>query len=948
MLRRLAPLTPTTALAILPCLCLAQRPAPRIRGPIEAQPSVALAGSLNPHIRTAQDLGPLAPDTPIAGVTLVFNRSAAQQADLDQLLTAQTNPASPLFHRWLTPDKFAARFGIPASDIDAAQTWLQSQGFTIDAVSRDRITFSGSAAQIQQAFGAELHRFRVPAANSNQPELHFAPASELLLPPALAPVTAAILHLSDFRPKPSVRTIHPDYTTLSTQEHFLAPKDLSSMYDLSNFLSQNRGVSGQALAIVGQSFVNTAAGSAIENFHTGIGMGNPGIAPVIVPGSGNEAIFPGDVGESEIDLEYSSSVTPDANIFFVYTGSSGNYDVFDALAFAITNDVAPVISISYGVCEPLLSASVLQQYNAILQQASAQGQTIVASSGDWGATACAPYGSSSGLSTTQQQGLAVSFPASSPYVTAVGGTQMASGTFAAGASNYWAAASVIDNAQSLLSYVPEVAWNESSSSYGIMASGGGPSSAFLRPSWQAGVPGIPAGNYRLVPDIALEASVFSPGYVICSDDPSLVGSATDCSSGSLKANNGNYILTGGTSFAAPVFGALLSALNRYEFSTGLGNINPVLYSLAAQPPVYASAFHDVTSGTTACAIGQGNCAIPGTSGYAATPGYDMATGLGSLDFTNLANAWPTEPTNGAVATWLQVSGIPQTANAGASSAVTVQVDIPCLSGYCYTPPPSGSVLISVDGQSPVPATLTPPPYPQPLYASATWNFIAPSSTGSHVVVVRYPGDAYHLASASTFSVLVGNVVPSGSFTLSAQNATVLNNSTGSTHIAITPAGGYNGALTWSLTYSGGNGAANFCYLVEPVPVNGPTTATMEIGAGSACNSPSGSVVHSSGPQSSLHPPALPSRKAPAAATFLTLLLFGLFPARRTRKLLPILSTILASIALTLSGCGGGSGSAGGGGGGGNPTAQVYTITMTAKDSVNSSITASTNFTLTVN
>ena len=940
LFHRLTPLSSVSSLLLCSTLVFAQSPAPRIRGPIETSPSIPLEGSLNPHTRFSDDLGPLAPDTLIHGVTLVFKRSSAQEADLQQLLTRQTDPSSPLYHHWLTPDEFAARFGIAEADIAATESWLQSHGFTIDNLSDDRITFSGTADQIQQAFGAELHHYR-----SNN-ETHFAPATDLSLPPALAPVTAAVLHLSDFRPKPSVRAIRPDYTTLSNQAHFLGPEDLYDMYDLSTFLGAPNSGEFQSLTIVGQSFVNTGYPSMIYNFQSLFRYGSLGINPVIVPGSGNEAIHPGDVGESEIDLEYSSSLLKDAGIFFVYTGSSNNYDVFDALTFAVANDTSPVISISYGICEQLVSTTDLQQYNAVFEQAAAQGQTIVASSGDAGATACAPYSSGT---TAQQQQLAVSFPASSPYVTAVGGTQMAAGTFAPGSSNYWTSATNNDATASLLSYVPEVAWNEDSPSYGILASGGGASSLFPRPSWQTGVPGIPSGSYRLIPDIALQASVASPGYVICSDDPYIVGSLTDCSSG-LKATNGTYVVTGGTSFGAPIFSALLTDLNQYEQSLGFGNVNSILYSLAAQPSVYASAFHDITSGTTACAIGDGNCGTPGTTGYATSTGYDMATGLGSLDFANLVAQWPSVPTNGAVASYLQVSGIPQTANPGASSAVSLTVTIGC--GLCTPPAPTGSLLISVDGAAPTAtAALVPPPYPVPLTASTTWNFVAPSTTGSHIVIVRYPGDSAHLPTSNTFSVLVGNVVPSGSLTLSANNLTLATNGTGSTQVTITPAGGYSGSLTWSASYTGGT-ATTLCYIVQSGSINGPTTATMQIGLGTACTGPSGSrapsrVQRTSDQRTSLEPSRPPH--APAAATFLALILCGLLPSRRTRKLLPILSALTLAIILTpLTGCGGSGGSGSGGGGGTNPQPQVYTLTLSAKDSVNTTITASTTFTLTVN
>ena len=944
-LHRLARFSSALVLLLSSVLTFAQSPAPRIRGPIELSPSTPLEGSLNPHIRLSDDLGPLAPDTPIRGVTLVFKRSAAQEADLQQLLAQQADPGSPLFHHWLTPEDFAARFGIADADIAATESWLQSRGFTIDAVSRnrDRITFSGTATEIHQAFGAELHHYR---SSSTDSELHFAPAAELSLPPTLAPLTAAVLHLSDFRPKPGVRPI-PNYTTAGNQSHFLAPKDITSMYHLGPLVSAND--TGQSLAIVGQSFVKTGPGTAINNFESAVSSSLATITPVIVPGSGNEAIFPGDVGESEIDLEYSSVLAPSANIFFVYTGSNGNYNAFDALAYAITEDVAPVVSISYGGCEPLNSAADLQQANALFEEAAAQGQTLVASSGDTGSTSCASYSSSSGVSTTQQQALAVSFPADSPYVTAVGGTQMAPGTFAAGTSNYWNSppGNGLDAINSLISYVPEVVWNEDSPTFGLAASGGGVSTTFLRPTWQSGVPGIPSGAYRLVPDIALQSSVSSPGYVICTDDPDVVGTITDCATGSLslKTSTGSYVISGGTSFAAPIFAAFLAGLNQYEQTTGLGNINPILYSLAAQPSVYASAFHDITSGTSACAIGDGTCGTPGTSGYAATTGYDMATGLGSLDFGNLATAWPsTRSPNTVVPTYMYINNAPQTASAGAATTLNINLGITnALCGLCTPPAPSGNLSILVDGVATTPAPLQ----ASGLGATATLNFVAPSSTGSHVVVVRYPGDAYHLASYTTFAVLVGNVVPSGSFTLSAGNLTLAANGSGSTQITITPASGYSGALTWSSSYTGGTATQTLCYLVQSGAINGPSAAKMNMGAGTACgSSATSSQAPSSVQRTSLQPPSKPtSHRAPAAATFLAFLGCILLPSRR-RKLLPLLSTaMLAFVALTLTGCGGGSSTTGGGTG---ASPQVYTVTLKATDSVNTSITASTTFTLTVN
>jgi subtilase family serine protease len=705
--------------------------------------------------------------------------------------------------------------------------------------------------------------------------------------------------------------------------------------------------SGQSIAVVGQSFVPTSNTSAVANFRQLLTGSLASIYPVFIPNTGNEAAFPGDEGESDIDLEYSSGIASNANIFFVFTGTSTNYNAFDALAFAVTQDIAPVISVSYGACETLISTTELQQYNSILQQAAAQGQTIVAASGDSGATACAPYSSSNGVSLAQQQALAVGFPASSPYVTAVGGTQMAPGTFTAGTNNYWSSALNTDNNSSLVTYVPEVVWNEDSPTFGFAASGGGSSFFFARPSWQAGVPGIPSGSYRLLPDIALESSIASPGYIICTEDKSFTGASSDCAGATVKDSNGSYIVGGGTSFAAPIFAGFLAVLNQYEHTLGQGNVNPTLYSLAAQPSVYLSAFHDITTGTTACLAGDGSCGAPGQSVYAATTGYDQATGLGSLDFSNLANAWPSTSTSGLLPTVTAFSSTQLTYGAGA----TVPVQISVSTSYLPSGPslPTGTLSISIDGKTATPSlALTSSPNDQ---ATASYSFVAPTQTGSHVVIARYSGDAAHLPSSATYAITVGNVVATGGISLSAGNITMSNNSTGSAAVTITPNGGYNGELTWSLSITGG-GSQTLCYVVKAPTIVGTTTGTVYIGAGTTCSSPSPTGARAPSPvqRTSVEHPKVPhSRKAPAVATFAALLLCGALPSRRRRKLLPVLSTVLLAIlAVTLTGCGGGSSSGGGGGGGSSSRPQVYTVTLQALDSVNFDIANSTTFTLTIN
>lgn len=495
-----------------------------------------------------------------------------------------------------------------------------------------------------------------------------------------------------------------------------------------------------------------------------------------------------------------------------------------------------MVSISYGICESLMSATALDQANALFEQAASQGQTIVASAGDSGSTACAAYSSSQGVTTAQQQALSVVFPADSPYVTGVGGTQMADGTFAAGASPYWASASYIDSTSSLLSYVPEVVWNEGSALKNIVAGGGGASAHFPRPIWQSSAPGISPGAYRQLPDVALQSSIESPGFLICSNDPTLTnsqGQSSSCADGLVGKNN-QYTVAGGTSFAAPILAGFVSILNQVEHTTGQGNINPVLYGLASNRTSYAAVFHDITSGTNACVAGLGTCAAPGQSGYAATPGYDEATGLGSIDFGQLVTAWPASGTANLTGTVTLLIASETSAAPGVS--VPIQIVVGSTYSLNGATVPTGTVSVSVDGAVMQPSLAFSASDASQSNATANYNFVAPPAAGSHLVTVNYRGDATHSPSAATYAVLVGDVVASGGFNLTANNLAIASGGTGSTQITVTPTGGYSGRVLWSLSASSSTGNSGLCYGIASPAVNGISATTLTIGNGSACSS----------------------------------------------------------------------------------------------------------------
>ncbi len=682
----------------------AQTPAARIRAEVSNSQMSPLKGSQHPLAQSQNDAGRMSSDARLKGMSIVFNRSAAQQADLEALIAAQQDPASPLYHQWLNPDQFAARFGMAQSDIDKVQGWLEQQGFSIDSVARSKnlIRFSGTVGQVEQAFQTQMHFYTVDG------EKHFAPATTLSVPSAIAASVATIANLDDFRPhamhiRSNVVQPRPGFTSGQSGNVFFAPGDIKLVYDLNPLLNAAINGAGQSIAIMGQSSVAT---SDIENFQNAAGLPVKDPTMVIVPGSGSPTAFPGDQSESDLDLEWSGGIAPGAEIFFVFTGGSTNFGVFDSLQYAIDEKIGTILSISYGACEPTISASSATALEAVVSQGAAQGQTILAASGDTGSTACyiSPTTTSPPLAT--QQALAVSYPASSQYVTGVGGTEISqtnSGYYTAG-SAYWAAQNgTNDVLTSALQYMPEVVWNDSALSVqgggGLSAGGGGVSTLYsTKPSWQKNVPGIPADNARDVPDVSLFSSPAFVPYIYCSSDTSAwsMGQVASCSSGTFRdSSTQDLTLAGGTSFATPIFAGMVAILNQQKgYTTGQGLLNPMLYTLASNSTTYASAFHDITSGNNECpsSLGSSYCTGAATSKYSAGTGYDQATGLGSVDLNNLATAWPANTGTPKIATTTMATAATTAPNVSTNNVITITVTQVGASGT-----PTGTVNLSIDG-----------------------------------------------------------------------------------------------------------------------------------------------------------------------------------------------------------------------------------------------------------
>jgi uncharacterized protein (TIGR03437 family) len=581
---------------LLPCLFPASAQTNRINAKIDNKERVTLAGHLHPKALAEYDQGRVSPSLPISYVTLALANTADQQVQLDQLLADQQNPSSPQYHQWLTPEEYAQRFGVSDADVAAVTAWLKSQGLAIAAVARGRtwIAVNGTAAQIESAFQTELHQYQVNG------EMHFANATEPSVPAALSGVIRGFRGLNDFRLRPHLKAPHakamsnPDYNS-SRGNHYLAPDDVATIYDISPLIGSGITGSGQRIVVVGQTQVDL---TDIAAFRTKFGLSSNVPQVMLVPNTSDPGLSSLDLPEADLDLEWSAAVARDAAILYIYSS-----DVTQAVQYAIDQNLAPVLSSSYGLCELESLRSDTQVMRSWAQQGNAQGITWVNASGDSGAADC---------DDSQNPGLSVDVPADIPEVTGIGGTE-----FAEGSGQFWNTTNSA-SLSSVLSYIPEMVWNDSVEDDTPSSSGGGASDFFTKPSWQTGR-GVPGDNARDVPDVSMNASADHDGYLVFT--------------------GGSLQVYGGTSVPTPVFAGLAALLNQYTSSQGLGNMNPKLYSLAQST---SNIFHDITSGdnivTVTCPAKSLKC-VSSPVGYSAGAGYDQATGLGSMDAYNLAVAW---------------------------------------------------------------------------------------------------------------------------------------------------------------------------------------------------------------------------------------------------------------------------------------------------------------------
>jgi hypothetical protein len=816
-----------------PASAVAQAPGvpARITQAIDEAQLVRLRGNVHPLARPEFDQGAVADSQPMNRMLLLLQRSSEQENSLRQLMEDQHTPGSPNFHQWLTPGQFGKQFGPADADLQTVSDWLAKQGFQAIKVSAGRtaIEFSGNAGQVRSAFHTEIHHV------SAKGELHMANLADPQIPAAIAPVVAGLVSLHNFRKQPHVHalgTFQRDsatgettplftYTTSNGTFYGVGPADFAKIYNVPSTIQSATPGAGQPLAIIGRSDINL---QDVRDFRSMFGL--PVNDPTKIFNGANPGIVPGDETESLLDVEWAGAVAPGANIIFVTSESTASTlsDGVDLSAiYVVDNNVAPIVSESYGQCETSLTAAGNQFYNSLWQQAAAQGISVFVSSGDNGSAGCDPP-SGAPNETAASLGIAVSGLASTPYNVAVGGTDFDQTSLTI--PSFWNTANTPTSPTpvpaSALSYIPEVPWNDtcarsatagsvafcaapSATGTDIVAGSGGPSSVYtgaLKPSWQVGL----GDTNRDLPDISLFASNgFNRSfYIICeSDFNPTPGTNCNLATSNTSATH-NFQGVGGTSASTPAFAGIMALINQSQASVSVptprqGNPNYLLYTLAktaanvcnsstltpAQLLANTCVFYDTTKGniSVACQGNSPNCSNTAvgafgvmatakggtTPAWMASAGYDMATGLGSVNVANLIPAWTLAQNNLKVSQTTITTTTTFPIAHGSNASFTIAV----APGSGQTGTPTGFVSVIANPSSTAGnGGVALGPFPLTNGTVTITTRLLPGGVG-YPLIARFLGDGTFGASSvtSSFTVTVNKENSSTTATLEGCSAT---------------------------------------------------------------------------------------------------------------------------------------------------------------------------------
>jgi uncharacterized repeat protein (TIGR01451 family) len=531
----------------------------------------------------------------------------------------------------------------------------------------------------------------------DQETRHFANMSDPQIPAALLPAVAGVVSLHNFKPRPML--VPKAQYTVNPKVVPVVPGDLATIYNLNAAFSAGYTGQGQTIVVVEDTDLYSGTGDWTTFRQTfGLDQYSSGSLTQVHPAPGGGlCIDPGINGddiEAALDVEWASAAAPNAAIVMASCADTTTFGGFIALQNLLTNGgpLPSVVSISYGESETVSGAAFNSYINTLYQTAAAAGVSVFVSSGD-----SAAAGNDRGEDVAIH-GITVSSFASTIYNVAVGGTDFGDTALGA-AGNFWNSANAAYYA-SARSYVPEIPWDDTcanvllanyygfGSAYGSTGycnstfhyldtdgGSGGPSgcatgepavaavvsgtcAGYPKPSWQS-ILGNPSDGVRDLPDVALFAApgVWGHYYVVC------LSSVVNCA-----GPPSTWIGSGGTSFASPIMAGIQAVINQALGTNHVGNPNPVYYQIgqaeysnggnlaacnSSTGPASTCSFNDVTQGDMAvpCA-GAFNCYSPGgglgvlstsntsyAPAYAAAPGWDFATGIGTVNAFNLVNSF---------------------------------------------------------------------------------------------------------------------------------------------------------------------------------------------------------------------------------------------------------------------------------------------------------------------
>ena len=555
---------------------------------------IARANQNSPYILTSQTV-PLVSRAHLIGpanaqqqLNLSIGLQLRNRQELQTLLSDQSNPQSPRYHQFLTPQQFVAEFGPTASQQQQVIDYLHQQGLSITHISSNRLLIDARAtvAQAEAAFQVSIKNYQLGA------NVFYANANPPTIPGSLSAIIASIGGLDNsVRMHPLSRLTSPGHgkpkpglgnSPLATQAQPHAgpggsytPADLNGAYDANPLLQAGIQGSNQTVAVFE---LDGYPSSDVTHYFQTYNLGNPSITTVLVDGF-NGSAGPGAI-EVDLDIEVVAAMAPKA-AQIVYEGPDTTQGFNDTFNQIVTDNKAQITTISWGECEAQSGNAELQTLDNILSQGAAEGIAMYAASGDSGAYGC------------NDTSLAVDSPADDPNITGVGGTNLQLNNGAYGSETVWS--------------------NPYDTRRGPQGGGGGISSYFKEPTWQTG-PGVQnqySNGNREVPDVSADADPATGYSVYC----------TAAASGCIPYG---WVTVGGTSAAAPLWAGSTALINEYlqqQQKSRLGFANPVLYGLQNAPQPFPP-FHDITSGNNLY--------------YPATANYDEASGWGSPDIYNIA------------------------------------------------------------------------------------------------------------------------------------------------------------------------------------------------------------------------------------------------------------------------------------------------------------------------